>query len=456
MNPSRTSQYFHIFGRFILILALVWGCICVRPQSAQAEVRQTDSVLTSTVGDLGLDTGQCPDITGSSVCLMSSSGVVYFSRDALEPAPIASLTKIMTAIVALEHCDLDQLLTVPEEALVGGSTSGLMVGDTADLETFLACMLVPSGNDASMAIAYCVGQMLPGYDGTPESAYSLFIQEMNDTAERLGCSNTYFTNPSGLDFDEFASDAHSCAYDVAIMVAYAMEDETFRRIVGGGSTSVVVENEGYTRSLYLETTDQLLEEYEGACGVKTGTTDAAGYCFAGAVNKDGAEFYAVVLDAASADARFDDCATLFDWVFDNIEVVRLINSTISTTYAGQSVPLVALVAHTDWVDVTVPATVKNPDISAEVFTLTGNVSQEISYATVTGDVRAGDVVGSVTFYQNGQILATSELIATEDVDAPGFLQSLGVTLQRIWCGIQGKPTVAQSAFYNSLSQFSDR
>ena len=142
--------------------------------------------------------------------------------------------------------------------------------------------------------------------------------------------------------------------------------------------------------------------------------------------------------------------------FDNIEVVRLINSTISTTYAGQSVPLVALVAHTDWVDVTVPATVKNPDISAEVFTLTGNVSQEISYATVTGDVRAGDVVGSVTFYQNGQVLASSELIATEDVDAPGFLQSLGVTLQRIWCGIQGKPTVAQSAFYNSLSQFSDR
>ena len=110
--------------------------------------------------------------------------------------------------------------------------------------------MVPSGNDAAVAIAKCVGPLLPSYDGT--NALEAFVAAMNEKAEELGCSDTLYSNPHGLDADGYESDAHSTAADVGIVVSYAMENDLFREIVDAGDTSIVVQDaQGQDREINL-------------------------------------------------------------------------------------------------------------------------------------------------------------------------------------------------------------
>ena len=180
------------------------------------------------------------------------------------------------------------------------------------LETALYALLVPSGNDAGIAIAKSVGAHMSGDAAT---GYDTFIAAMNAKAADLGMSHSVYTNPHGLDFDAFGDeDLHSSARDVATLVSYAMQNDTFRGIVDAGSTTITVTSaDGTARNVALQTTDELMGVYDGICGVKTGTTDDAGYCFAGAVSRDAGELYSVVLDSPSSDERFSDTVALMDW-----------------------------------------------------------------------------------------------------------------------------------------------
>lgn len=387
--------------------------------------------------------------------MVGADGTVYFERDADAPRKIASLTKIMTAIVALENAPLDSTVTVDNEAAtVGQSSAGLLEGDTMDLETALYALLVPSGNDAGIAIAKSVGATLASDGQDPQQA---FVDTMNAKAAELGCTDTLFDNPHGLDFDEYAGDAHSTARDVATMAAYAMQDDTFRTIVGGGSTTINVTGaDGVARTVSLESTDELMGSFDGLCGIKTGTTDDAGYCFAGACQRDAGELYSVVLGAPSSDDRFADTATLLGWVYDNIQNVPLISAPSTVDYQGEQAPLAAEVAQSDWPDSTVPATVNDPALSAEVFVLAGPIQQEVSFETLAGDVKAGDVVGRLTYTQNGQTVASCDLIAAQDAPAPDFFQGIGVWWDRLFRDIQGQPTVAESTCFTSVASVSDR
>ena len=422
---------------------------------AFADVQQTDVVAGKTVEERGLAQDQCLDISTPRAIVVDANGETYFERAADEPCKIASLTKIMTAIVALENASLDAQVTVDNEAAtVGQSSAGLLEGDTMDLETALYALLVPSGNDAAIAIANTLGASMAS-DG--QGAQEAFVAAMNAKAEELGCTDTVFDNPHGLDYDQWAGDAHSTARDVAIMVAYAMQNETFRSIVGGGSTTVTVTgSNGVARTITLESTDELMGSYEGLCGVKTGTTDDAGYCFAGACSRDEGELYTVVLGAPSSDERFSDTAAMLDWTYDAIRTVSLISTPSTVEYQGGDSPLVASVAQSDWPDSTVPATVSDPSLSVELFTLAGAVSQEVSFETLEGDVHAGDVVGSLTFTQDGQTVAECDLVAAQDAPAPDFFQKIGVWWDRLFRNMQGQPTVAQSECYNNTAELSDR
>ena len=197
---------------------------------AYADVRPTDEIVSEPISSSGMAEALCPDIQAENALLISEDGTVYFSRDASDPVKIASITKVMTAIVALENSSLDTVVTVDEEAAtVGESSAGLLQGDSMDLQTALYALMVPSGNDAAVAIAKCVGSLLPSYDGT--NALEAFVAAMNEKAEELGCSDTLYSNPHGLDADGYESDAHSTAADVGIVVSYAMENGLFREIV---------------------------------------------------------------------------------------------------------------------------------------------------------------------------------------------------------------------------------
>ena len=165
-----------------LLCALVFtlGAGFVLPMSAHAEVLQTDIVCGETAEERGLSAEDLPDITAPHAIVMDDEGTVYFERSADEQVKIASLTKLMTAIVALENAEVTDTITVDHAAAtVGESSANLREGDTFDLKTALKALLIPSGNDAAMAIATSVGAIM---DPSSDDPYGVFIDAMNAKA----------------------------------------------------------------------------------------------------------------------------------------------------------------------------------------------------------------------------------------------------------------------------------
>ena len=434
---------------FVLALTPVAGGV----GNAYADVRKADIVMGETVDARGLAVAQCPNIDAERAIVVDTNGTVYFERNADDAACIASVTKIMTGVVALDAVasgltSLDSTITVSADAAaVGESSAGLQEGDTMTLKTALYALLVPSGNDAAIAIAESVGAALRS-SGTAsgDSDVKAFVAQMNATAQKLGCTNTVYENPHGLDFDQYDGNLHSTAADQAKVVAYAMTNQTFRSVVGGGSTTDV----------FLETTDGFFDINDDAIGVKTGYTEKAGASFAGAVNKDGQELYAIVLGSTSESQRFFDADELVEWTFEHRKSYQLANCDQNTQMNGASVPLVAQVAHDDWIDRTVPATFSDPQCAVEVFDLNGNVSQTVEFNELHGSVKAGQVVGTVTFKQRNQVIATQDLVACKDVPAPNFFESIGIAFDRFMRGFSGEDKTATSQLLNTTPLIVDK
>ncbi len=405
----------------------------------------------------GLAVSQCPSVDATYVYVVDGDGTVYFERGADTQTHIASVTKIMTAIIALENSQLtDQVTVSAEAASIGESSASLKEGDVLSMEDAIKALLTSSGNDAAIAIADTVGAKLGGAGG----AQAAFVAAMNAKAANLGCVNTLFANPHGLDFDKYAGDMHSTARDVATMSAYAMKNQTFRDIVSKDKATISVTRAGAQTPLELESTDELIGVYEGACGIKTGFTSLAGECFAGACNRDGRDLYAIVLNSSSEQQRFTDAKTLFDWVYANSVSYPYAHADETTTMTWASstkdVPVVAEVAHTDWVDKTVKATFSDPDGALDVFALKGNVSCTMTFDKVSGNVREGDKVGSAVFKQHNETLATVDLIACEYVAAPNPLEAVGIWVSRLMSNFTGGATVAASVDLNDTPLINDK
>ena len=421
---------------------------------AFADVRRADVVLGQSVDSRGLSVADCPSIEAQYAVVMAADGTVYFERNSTAPTPIASITKVMTAIVALENTTNETMVPVSARAMyVGESSASLQEGDLLTIDAALKALLLASGNDAAVAIAECVGGILSGNTAQGADAEEVFVDYMNQKAAELGCQDTVFRNPHGLDDEGFEGDQHSCAMDVAKMVQFAMRNDEFRAIVSTAETSIsVTRADGSRDTLVLENTDQLLGNFEGACGVKTGFTDLAGPSFAAAANRGGGDFYAVALDSSSTDQRFIDAQILLQWVFDHNVDYPLAHSdqTATVTQDGQdvSVPVVAEVAHADWIDKTVKATLADPGQSVAIFDLNGNISQTVEYDTVRGDVHVGEKVGTITFKQRNNVLVTVDMVACEDVKAPGLFEGVGIWWDRFFRNFSGQQTVAYSILVN--------
>jgi D-alanyl-D-alanine carboxypeptidase len=230
----------------------------------------------------------------AAVVIDEASGAVLFAKDAhLRLAP-ASLTKIATAAVALEQGDLDQPVdvTIDSTAMRGSSVMGLLPGDRFTLRDLLYGLMLPSGNDAALAI----GRAISGSDGA-------FVQQMNLLAARLGLQDTHFVNAHGLS----ARGHLTSAYDLAILARYAMSVPGFAAIVA----TPAWEANG-SRTIELTNVNTMLGSYPGADGVKTGFTNQAGKTLVASATRDGHRLYAVVLNAPDRDK---DGAALLDWAF---------------------------------------------------------------------------------------------------------------------------------------------
>ena len=441
------------------MLSLCMACIC--PLQAQAEVLKADIVSGATVGERGLSVAECPSIDAEFAVLMDSDGNVLFSRLGDDESQIASLTKVMTAIVAIDNAPADLHISVSEAAaLIGESSAGLQEGDVMDFETALKALLVPSGNDAALAIAEAVGSsMIASNPGLGDDPVEVFVAAMNAKAAELGCTNTVYENPHGLDDEEYAGELHSTAHDQALVARCAMSYQRIREIVSGGSTTIQVTREGAKESIDLETTDLLLEMYDKAIGIKTGVTLLAGPSFMGAANNEGREFYSVVLGSSDEYQRFIDTQTLFEWGYEHVANLKLANSdkyaSMGRGAEAREVPVIADVAHLDWPDKTVSATMADPNASITIFDLEGNVSQVVELNELHGNVRAGDKVGTITFKQHNEVIAQQDLVACQDLAAPNPIEALVIWWQDVTGGSNAIDPADRSEVYNVMPILDD-
>lgn len=443
------------FGALLLAVALLV------PYPAWADVRKADVIAGTTVEARGLTVADCPSIESECAALMDENGTIYFSRNGDTAHQIASITKVMTAIVAVENADRSRDIAVSQAAAtIGESSANLQEGDIMTFDAALKALLVPSGNDAAVALAESVGAtLIASGKASGNDPSEAFVAAMNEKAAALGCTNTLYENPHGLDDENYVGNLHSTADDQAKVARYAMGYDEIRDVVSHGSTSITVKRDGKDEEVELETTDELLEMYDYAIGIKTGMTDAAGPSFAGAASKEGRELYAVVLDSADDHQRFVDTRILFEWYYDHVKVLKLAQSEFSTTMEGRDatrdVPVVAEVSHGDWPDKTVKATLADPDAEISVFDLEGNVSQSFVFDEVRGTVNPGDKLGTVTYRQHNMVVAEQDVVAAERVEGPNPLEALAIMGQRIIGGLSGQPAQAESQIYNVMPVIQD-
>lgn len=237
----------------------------------------------------------------SAVVISADSGEKIFAKNESEPMPMASTTKIMTALIALENSDLcNKEVSITDEMVrVEGSSMGLRAKDVISLYSLCQGMLLCSGNDAANSVALAIG-------GTREK----FVDLMNEKARQIGLKDTCFVTPSGLD----SGCHHSTAMDMAILGAYAMENEKFYDIVSKKSMKVsfIYPPKTCTYSNH----NKLLKMYDGCVGIKTGFTKKAGRCLVSCAERDGIRLVAVTLNAPS---DWNDHKTIYDYSFSRVE-----------------------------------------------------------------------------------------------------------------------------------------
>ena len=374
----------------MLILALIFAVVIFNcnvfadDSEDDAPVLINDSQLTST------SDGQPPRIAASSAIVMDfASGRILYEKNAYIRRSIASTTKIMTAIVAIENGDFEDDVTISKRsAAIGGSTVGLKQGKTYKLKDLMYAMMLRSGNDAAIAIAEHIG-------GSVEE----FAQMMNRKAAEIGAENTNFVTPHGLDDPQH----YSTAYDLALITQYALKNPIFAEIVSTKSSTF--EGRG------INNTNEMLSLYPGTDGVKTGYTGQAGRCLVTSVSLNGNRYISVVLNCASRTQRASNSKSIldysfanyknYDYLFEGQQVAQLnLHKGIKgklNVYAGSTITLPLKDDERDRikVDIDIPNTLEAP-------------------------IKADAKVGSIKYELDGKILAQSYVFAKDNVSRKDF------------------------------------
>lgn len=229
------------------------------------------------------------EVSATAAVLMDADmGQVLYEKNGDRQMLIASTTKIMTALVVLEHAAPDDVITVTPDHMAEGSSMYLKAGETVRVEELLYGLLLCSGNDAALALTECAGGLTP------------FVALMNEKAAALGMARTSFANPNGLDADGH----YSTARDMAVLAAAAMENPTFRRICSSRSVTIGQRT--------MENHNRLLRQMEGCVGLKTGYTQAAGRTLVSCTEREGCRLVAVTLQDGN---DWADHAALYDYGF---------------------------------------------------------------------------------------------------------------------------------------------
>ena len=234
-----------------------------------------------------------------------ASGRILYDKNGNKQTPMASTTKIMTAIVVLENANLTDVVTIDSKAAgIGGSRLGLKKNDKITVNDLLYGLMLRSGNDAAVALATYVGGSVEG-----------FAEMMNEKAKEMGLVNSHFIVPHGLDNDGH----YTTAYELAKMADYALNISKFKQIVGTQATTIYIN--GYAKA--INNTNKLLGSISGVYGVKTGFTNGAGRCLVTACKRDELDIITVIIGADTTKQRTADSIRLINYAYENFEIVNI-------------------------------------------------------------------------------------------------------------------------------------
>lgn len=357
-----------------------------------------------------------PDIdAAAAIMIEKSTGEVLFELNPDGRLPQASITKVMTAILALEYGDPEATVTVAQSTIKGlsemNSATYLIPGEEIAFMDLLRYVMIASGNDGSNALAEHVS-------GSIED----FVALMNTKAQELGMTNTQYKNTHGL-----TQEGHyTSARDTAVLCMYAMENPVFAQIAAETEVTLPITNKHaqttrkFTTNYLLSTQSQGGYKYEGALGIKTGHTTPAGRCLASAVRKDDLTFYTVVLGAQTYEdgkiGSFTETIKLFDYGKANFSMQTMLKSTEPIV----SIPLRLATNQEELMlqpESSVTALLPKDFKGVEDLELTYEAQEE----GIDAPVEQGQVLGTLTVRYDGRVYATMNLVASESVERSDVL-----------------------------------
>ncbi len=330
-----------------------------------------------------------PEPQGKAALLMDlNSGRILYDKNSHQRMPPASVTKIMTALLTVENGNLDQVVEVSENAAATPECSiYLQPGETLTRRELLYACMLPSANDAAVALAESVS-----------SDVEDFVDLMNQRADELGMEDTHFCNPHGLQAEEH----YTSAYDLALLSRTALQDPIFREVVSTQNIIITGPPDSEEqRSLWNQ--NRLLYRYTGALGIKTGYTREAGNCVVGAAQKDNMILIAVCLNSPSV---YDDIIQMLDYGFTNYQMTELPTSEdplLVKVTGGQAKTVIVRPSG----DILVAAA---PEERSQLR------CSILPYSEVSAPVEKGDLLGVCKIYKQNEEIGSVDLVAADSVE----------------------------------------
>lgn len=384
------KKIFYSILIFLLIL-FNFSTVCADDVDNEVDFEDTIEVTASNVSELPKTNSRRYIVYDR----ISKSMIIGKNEDV--KSAMASTTKIMTTIVILEKADLNEKVTVSAKAGgTGGSRLGLKRGDKASVRDLLYGLMLRSGNDAAVALAEHVGGSVKG-----------FAELMNEKAIELGLTNTHFVTPHGLD----DANHYTTALELAKLTDYAMDNETFAKIVGTKSTTIYINNQ----SRQINNTNELLGVLNGVVGVKTGFTNNAGRCLVTETKRNNMDIITIVLGADTKKDRTKDSVNLIEYTFSKYKMYNLEEQIIEEFNKWKNINEKRILI--------IKGKTSNPKLALgaiEKATIPVCDNDKIEYSInalteIEAPLEQWNAMGTLTVKLNGEILESIEIVNVNEV-----------------------------------------
>lgn len=399
------KKIFYSILVFLLIL-LNFSTVCADDVDNEDEFKNTVEVTASSVTALPKTNSRRYIVYDR----ISKSMIIGKNEDV--KSAMASTTKIMTTIVILEKADLNETVTVSVKAGgTGGSRLGLKKGDKASVKNLLYGLMLRSGNDAAVALAEHVG-----------GSVKEFAELMNEKAAELGLTNTHFVTPHGLDDPNH----YTTALELAKLTDYAMDNETFARIVGTKSTTIYINNQ----PRQINNTNELLGVLNGVVGVKTGFTNNAGRCLVTETKRNNMDVITIVLGADTKKDRTKDSVNLIEYTFSKYKMYNLEEQIIEEFNKWKNINEKRILI--------IKGKQSNPKLAlgaVEKATIPICDDDKIEYSInalteIEAPLEQWNVMGTLTVKLNGEILENIDIVNVNEVQKRDWKDYFKIVLNR--------------------------